>query len=123
MEYKDTIDIDDLILHTSVDHNLDVSEHGLFFYSLKSKLPVIINKKQLNEELQKLKALQSGLQKNIDWVERNLNLFQNDKPTTEEEISQIPSKIETHCFEDSQSPKSPRKSEVKTEIVYGSLKY
>ena len=43
MEYKDTIDIDDLILHKSVDHNLDVSEHGLFFYTLKSKLPVMIS--------------------------------------------------------------------------------
>jgi hypothetical protein len=45
MEYKDTIDIDDLILHKSVDHNLDVSEHGLFFFSLKLKLPVMKNYK------------------------------------------------------------------------------
>ena len=117
MEYKDTIDIEDLILHTSVDHNLDVSEHGLFFYSLKSKLPVIISKKQLNEELQKLKALQSGLQEKINWVEKNLNLFQNDKPTAENEISQTPSVIEEeHSSEADPSPKSPQKTEVEIEI-------
>ena len=117
MEYKDTIDIDDLILHKSVDHNLDVSEHGLFFYSLKSKLPVMISKKQLNEELQKLKALQSGLQEKIDWVERNLNLFRNYKPTAENEISHTPSTIEEeHSSEVDQSPKSPQKTEVESEI-------
>ena len=100
-----------------MDHNLDVSEHGLFFYSLKSKIPVTISKKQLNEELQKLKALQSGLQEKIDWVERNLNLFQNDKPTAENEISQTPSTIEEkHSSEVDQSPKSPQKTEVKEEI-------
>ena len=117
MEYKDTIDIEDLILHTSVDHNLDVSEHGLFFYSLKSKLPVTISKKQLNEELQKLKALQSGLQEKINWVEKNLNLFQNDKPTAENEISQTPSVIEEeHSSEADPSPKSPQKTKVEIEI-------
>ena len=72
------IDIDDLILHTSVDHNLNVSEHGLIFYSLKSKLTVIMTENQMKEELQKLKDKQSGLQEKINWVERNLNLFQRD---------------------------------------------
>jgi hypothetical protein len=120
MEYKDMIDIDDLILHTSVDHNLNVSEHGLFFYSLKSKLPVIMTEKQLKQELQKLKDLQSGLQEKINWVERNLNLFQNDKSTAENEISQTPSITEEeHSSEVDQSPKSPQKpslTEVKREI-------
>ena len=114
------IDIDDLILHTSVDHNLNVSEHGLFFYSLKSKLPVIMTEKQLKQELQKLKDLQSGLQEKINWVERNLNLFQNDKSTAENEISQTPSITEEeHSSEVDQSPKSPQKpslTEVKREI-------
>ena len=111
------IDIDDLILHTSVDHNLNVSEHGLIFYSLKSKLPVMMTEKQLKQELQKLKDLQSGLQEKINWVERNLNLFQNDKPTAENEVSQTPSITEEeHSSEVYQSPKSPKKTEVKREI-------
>ena len=115
------IDIDDLILHTSVDHNLNVSEHGLIFYSLKSKLPVIMTEKQLKQELQKLKDLQSGLQEKINWVERNLNLFQNDKSTAENEISQQTPSIteEEHSSEVDQSPKSPQKpslTEMKREI-------
>jgi hypothetical protein len=56
MEFTDTIDIDDLISHTSLDHNLEVFEHGLFFYSLKSKQPVMMNEKQLKQELQNLKT-------------------------------------------------------------------
>jgi hypothetical protein len=112
-------------MQTSLDHDLvasnSISEYGLIFYSLKSPIQVIMSKEQLKKELNKLKALQSGLKKKIDLVERNLNLFRNDKPTTEKEISQIvASKIKKHSSEDSPSPKSPRKSEVKTVTVYGS---
>ena len=42
MEYKDTIDIDDLIKQTSLDHDLvasnSISGYGLVFYSLKSPI-------------------------------------------------------------------------------------
>ena len=48
MEYKDSIDIDDSIVQTSLDHDLvasnSISEYGLFFCSLKS--PVVTSKEQ-----------------------------------------------------------------------------
>ena len=69
MEYKDTIDINDLIMQTSLDHDLVasniISEYGLVFYSLKSQIQVIMSKEQLKKELNKLKALQSGLKKKL----------------------------------------------------------
>ena len=59
-----------------------------------------MSKDQLKKDLNKLKALQSGLKKKKSHqVEIDLNLLQNDKPTTEKEISQIPSQIEKHSSE------------------------
>ena len=55
MEYKDTIDVDDLIMQTSLYHDLVasniISEYGLVFYSLKSQIQVIMSKEQLKKEL------------------------------------------------------------------------
>lgn len=63
-----------------------------------------MTKEQLKKELNKLKALQSGLKKK--WQGRKeFKLIL----TTEEEISQIPSKIEKHPFEDSQVLKVPER--------------
>ena len=42
-----------------------ISEYGLVFYSLKSQIQVIMSKEQLKKELNKLKALQSGLKKKL----------------------------------------------------------
>lgn len=65
-----------------------------------------MNEKQLKQELQNLKT-----------QKEKFNLFQNDNPTEENVISQTPSTTEEeHSSEVDQSPKSPQKIEVESEI-------